>query len=194
MQPALPLFRDLQTERLTLRALRKSDADNILAHFGDPDVSRYLLDEEPFTDISEALGLIEWYSAPEPRNRHRWLIERKSDGAFLGTCGYHCWDSNNNICELGYDLAPAYWGMGYMSEALGAALAFGFGDMGLNRVHAFVYIDNARSFRLLERLGFTREGVMRDKHLFRGVYYDHYCYSLLKREYVQNPNVSRTTP
>lgn len=112
------------------------------------------------------------------------MLERKSDNAFLGTCGFHCIDLDNNICELGYDLSPEYWSNGYMTEALGAILAFIFENTEMNRVQAFVHTENARSCRLLERNGFSREGIFRDKHFFRGKYYDHFMYSLLRREYM----------
>ena len=70
-----------------------------------------------------------------------------------------------------------------MSEALGAAIPMGFKEMGLNRIQAMINPDNARSKKLAGRMGFKEEGVMRDKYLFRGKYYDHCCFSLLKREW-----------
>lgn len=70
-----------------------------------------------------------------------------------------------------------------MSEALTAAIDSGFNNMGLNRIQAFVSLENTASCRLLERLGFEREGIFREKHFFQGEYYDHYIYSLLKKEW-----------
>ena len=70
-----------------------------------------------------------------------------------------------------------------MAEALKRALKMGFEDMSLNRIQAFVYVDNIRSVNVLTRLGFSKEGIIRDKHFFRGKYYDHFCFSLLKSEW-----------
>ncbi|GAF15036.1 spermidine N1-acetyltransferase [Bacillus sp. JCM 19046] len=70
-----------------------------------------------------------------------------------------------------------------MKEALVRAIDNGFSNMNLNRINAFVALENHSSFKLLEQLGFKKEGIMREKHLYRGVYYDHYSYSLLKREW-----------
>jgi len=84
---------------------------------------------------------------------------------------------------LGYDLCPPYWGKGYMTEALTKLITTGFADMGLNRIQAFIDVRNTRSVNLASRLGFKNEGIARDKHLFCGKYYDHYCFSLLKREW-----------
>jgi len=78
--------------------------------FSDCEVCRFLVDAEPFKSMDEAEERINWYMHPEPRDHHRWVIIRKADGAFIGTCGYHNWDKNNNICEIGYDLSSAYWG------------------------------------------------------------------------------------
>lgn len=108
---------------------------------------------------------------------------RKSDKESMGTCGYDSWDRENNIAEIGYDLWKEFWGQGYMREALIAAIYSGFNNMDLNRINAFVALDNLRSARLLESLGFKREGIYREKHFYRGEYFDHYTYSLLRREW-----------
>jgi len=173
----------LETENLILRPIEMSDRDFIFKQFSDPKVCQYLVDEEPFTKIEEAEALIKFYTLPEPRRQHRWIIVRKSDGKPIGTCGYHQWIIRHNSCEIGYDLCPPYWGKGYMTEALTKAITMGFKDIGLNRIQAFVDVRNTRSVNLASRLGFTNEGIARDKHLFRGKYYDHYCFSLLKREW-----------
>lgn len=179
----MPLFTDIETERLRLVHISHEHAEALYRHFADPDVSRYLLDSEPFASPEEADEMVDWYNSPLPRSQHRWVIFSKQDGAFMGTLGYHCWDDGNHIAELGYDLAPAYWGHGYMSEALAPVLAHGFTEMQLNRVQAFVYPQNERSRALLLRFGFKSEGIFRDKHFFRGQYYDHEVYSLLRREW-----------
>ena len=59
----------------------------------------------------------------------------------------------------------------------------GFNNMALNRINAFVALENINSIKLLEKLGFKNKGIYRDKHLFRGKYYDHYSFSLLKRDW-----------
>lgn len=173
----------LETENLILRPISMSDTDFILKQFSDPEVCRYLVDEEPFTSVEEARRLIEFYTLPEPRRQYRWIIARKSDSDSIGTCGFHQWDVQHNSCDIGYDLCPLYWEKGYMKEALTRLITMGFTDMALNRIQAFIDVRNTRSVNLAFRLGFRNEGVARNKHLFRGKYYDHYCFSLLKREW-----------
>ena len=70
-----------------------------------------------------------------------------------------------------------------MNEALICAIESGFNNMALNRINASVALENINSIKLLEKLGFKNEGIYRDKHLFRGKYYDHYSFSLLKRDW-----------
>ncbi len=173
----------LETENLILRPIEISDGKFIFQQFSDADVCQYLVDEEPFTRIEEANKLIEFYTLPEPRGQYRWIITRKSDGDSIGTCGYHQWIVQHHSCEIGYDLCPPCWGKGYMTEALTSLISWGFNDMNLNRIQAFIDVRNTRSVNLASRLGFKNEGIVRDKHLFRGKYYDHYCFSLLKREW-----------
>ena len=70
-----------------------------------------------------------------------------------------------------------------MTEALKGALKVGFENMGLNKIQGFVHLQNEKSINLLLRSGFKQEGISRDKYLFRGNYYDHYCFTLLKRDW-----------
>lgn len=169
----------LETDRLVLRELNEADHAFIYHHFSNEDVCRYLYDEEPLTHPDEAMDIIKWYEDFEYKDHCRWGIELKETGKLIGTCGFHCLDIKNKIVEVGYDLSKDSWGNGFMSEALNAAIAVAFNNMKLNRIQAFVYTGNKASYKLLESLGFLREGTIRDKHLFRGWYYDHYCYSLL---------------
>jgi len=85
--------------------------------------------------------------------------------------------------ENGYDLDPAHWGRGIMTEALRAVLEYGFGKMGLNRVQATVDSGNTKSLRLLHRLGFRKEGVLRQNSYFNGQFRDDVCFSMLKKEW-----------
>ena len=136
----------------------------------------------------KATEFVESYLYPEERGFNRWIIVDKDTNQPIGTCGFHCWDRRNNTAEIGYDLWHECWGKGYMKEALTTVLESGFHNMGLNRINAFVTLENINSIKLLEKLGFKNEGIYRDKHLFRGKYYDHYTFSLLKREWNQNYN------
>ncbi len=87
-------------------------------------------------------------------------ITRKGENMVIGTCGFYSFDEGFHRAETGYELHPAYWQPGIMSEALRAILSFAFATMGLHRIEAVVDEGNERSQRLLRKLGFTHEGTL----------------------------------
>jgi [ribosomal protein S5]-alanine N-acetyltransferase len=170
------LFRDLETPRLLLKSLSDEDLDFVFRQFSDPVVCKYLYDEEPFTEVAQAAGLIQYFRQPEPRCQHRWVVVRKSDGAKMGTCGFHHWIPADNTAETGYDLREEYWGNGYMLEALRAIIRFAREDMKLARIDAVIYGENIKSASLAQKLGFVRNGSTFE--VFRGVKMPHDVYIL----------------
>ena len=175
-------FPFLETERLMLRNLIVEDTDFIFHHFSDPAVTKYLMDEPPVTEYTQAQAIIQFYLEPECKTHNRWIIVRKSDHQPIGTCGFHKWDKRYFRAEIGYDLGPGFWGQGYMAEALRAVIANGFERMELNRIDALVYVENGRSIQLLQRLGFKQEGLLRDYFYLDGKFYDHFLFALLRSE------------
>jgi ribosomal-protein-alanine N-acetyltransferase len=176
-------FPSLETERLILRPLTLEDTDFVFRHFSDPAVTQYLLDEPPVTELAQAQEIIQFYLEPAGKTYNRWGLIQRSDQQLIGTCGYHKWDRRYFRAEIGYDLSPDFWGQGYMAEALRAIIQNGFEHMGLNRIDALVYIENNRSCRLLQRLGFKQEGILRDYFCLDAKFYDHYLLALLHREW-----------
>lgn len=186
--PIIHIFPPLETERLILRALTQNDLDFLFRHFSDPQIYRYLLDEDPVTTEAEAQEILDFYlpqhNLPQlDKPYNRWLITRKQDRQPIGTCGFHKWQQRHHLAEIGYDLEVASWRQGYMREALRAVLQHGFEAMGLNRIEAQVYPENIASLRLLERLGFQKEGLRRQSLYQAGKYYDHWLLSLLKADW-----------
>lgn len=181
VRPAI-YFPALQTDRLVLRQLTTEDIDFVFEHFRDPRVTQYLMDEPPLADYVQAQAIIDFYTEPEGKTHNRWALVRKSDGRLIGTCGYHKWVTAHSRAEIGYDLSPDWWGQGYMTEALRAVIRHGFARMGLNRIDALVYVENARSIQLLQRLGFRQEGLLRDYFCQDSVFYDHSLFALLRRD------------
>jgi ribosomal-protein-alanine N-acetyltransferase len=175
-------FPSVETERLLLQSLTTEYTDFIFRHFSNPAVTRYLLDEPPVTDYAQAQEIVRFYLEPAGKTYNRWIIVHKSKHQPIGTCGYHKWDKRYFRAEIGYDLDPDFWGQGYMTEALSAAISTGFEKMRLNRIDALVYVENKPSILLLQRLGFTQEGLLRDYFCLDNNFYDHYIFSLLKRE------------
>ncbi len=171
------IFTDLETERLHLKSLAPSHREFIYEHFSDHGVNRYLYDAEPLADLQAADEIIAFYTRPEPRSQHRWILIRKSDGAMLGTCGFHYWNQGARVTDVGYDLKEAYQGSGYMREAMEEIIRFARQRMKVTQIRACIYTDNKKSIRLAEKLGFVPSDS--DYYeVFRGEKYLHHVYVL----------------
>lgn len=170
------LFKNIETERLVLKNIGIDDRKFVFDQFSDDTVNRYLFDAEPLTNIQEADEIITFYIQPEPRLQHRWVIIKKSDDTKMGTCGFHRWNKTDGTVEIGYDLKEAFWGNGYMQEAIKALITFAIDEMHINEISANIYVDNQRSIRLVENLGFILSGSSYE--LFANKKYLHKTYSL----------------
>ncbi|MGG4398079.1 GNAT family protein [Paenibacillus thiaminolyticus] len=173
----------LQTERFLLRAMEERDCSDIMELYSDEEVVRYT-PLEPFQSLQDVIREWNWHqSIFAEQSGVRWVIEDTSSAKVIGTCGFLQYEKTHRRVELGYDLAPPYWGRGVMTEVAQRVLAFGFRDIGVNRVEAKIDPENIASERLLLRLGFQKEGVMRQQEFEKGRYVDIAMYSLLKNEH-----------
>lgn len=176
------VFPHIETPRLILRELQREDAGAVFRIFSDPEVMKYY-DMDIFTSIEQAEALIERQRHRfEQKERFRWGIVLKDSAAIIGTGGYVAWNRMWYNAELGYDLARPYWGQGMMSEAVRAMIQFGFEHMSLNRIEAEVMPENSASIRLLHKLGFQQEGVLRERSFWQGAFHDLVMLALLKKE------------
>ena len=177
-------FPELRSERLRLRELADGDGDGLYALFADARVTRWY-DLETFTDPAQGAQLRDrWRQRWERRIGMRWVLcPPETPDRVLGTCGFNLWWPDAARAVLGFDLAPAHWGRGLMREALSTILDFGFSQLQLNRVEALVFDGNDASCGLLQRLGFQREGVLREYQRLHGTLADMHLYALLRREH-----------
>jgi len=166
--------------------LHLSDAKSLFAILADEEVTRFY-DDEAFTEISQAREQLEsWASGFDVRRCVRWGITLREDGNVIGTCGYYGFHGWHTRASIGYELARSHWRQGIMTEALGAVIEFGFREVGLNRIQAVVMPENEGSDKLLEKLGFRREGVLREyENWGEKGYVDVSMFSLLRYEYKQ---------
>lgn len=165
-----------------LRPLRAADAAALYAYLRDPvviELTSYPVVSLPMVEAIIERSLSRW-AAGEPS---KWGIALQRDDQLVGTCGFNEWSKVHRWAELGFDLAPAHWGKGLMRQAVAAVLQWTYRQDQVNRVHAFVRVDNRRSERLLERSGFVREGCLRSYRLCRGQPHDFYIYGLLRSDW-----------
>ncbi len=153
----------LHTERLLLRPLREDDAGALFATFADPRVTRYL-SRPAWASITVAHERIARDIAAMSAGDYVCFgMERRSDGQLLGECTLFNWNQQCRRAEVGYTMAFEAWSQGYMNEALRALLQFGFSQLALNRVEADIDPRNLASAKSLERLGFIKEGHLRQR-------------------------------
>jgi RimJ/RimL family protein N-acetyltransferase len=162
----------LETGRLLIRRLRLDDAPAMLEILSDAETVRFW-GRPMMTELAQA----EQYT----RENLRWMedghclywgVEEKSSGRMIGTCTLFRLDLSNRRGEIGYLLNRAYWQQGFMSEVLGSVIAYAFTELELHRLEADTDPENIASIRLLERFGFQREGLFRDRWLVNGIWCD----------------------
>ena len=173
----------LRTARLRLRPFVSEDADALFALHSNAYVLRYW-DSPPWTERARAERfLATCRQIAEEGSGARLAMDRSSDGAFLGWCGLTRYNPDYRSASLGYCLTDEAWGHGYATEAAGALLQWAFESLDLNRVQAEADTRNAASARVLEKLGFVREGTLREDCVVDGVVSDSWVYGLLEREW-----------
>ncbi|GIP53691.1 GNAT family N-acetyltransferase [Paenibacillus vini] len=182
----MQLFPQLETERFILRKLTSADAGDLFHYFSNDEVTKYY-DLNSFVELRQAEDLIQsWNSRYLENKGFRWAITVKPDNKVIGTCGYHNWAKEHYKAEIGYELNPSYWRQGVMTEVLQEILRFGFEDLGLNRIVAFIDPDNIRSRYLLEKTGFHEEGYLKQCFYEKDQFVDAVIFSLLKSQYLIN--------
>ena len=189
--PASPLNSDpfagglpsLEADRLRLRHPREGDLPAFLDVFGSADDLRYW-SHGPLADADAARTyLADIEDGWRQRRLFQWAISDVETDAMMGTLTLAAWDRDNRHAEIGFILARARWGRGLAHEAVRRALTFGFGEMGLHRVEADVDPENEASLALLEKLGFRREGLLRERWFTFGSWKDSVVLGLLASDF-----------
>ena len=174
---------ELRTERLLLRPFRLDDVDEVFEYAKDPQWAQYLGGHipQPYTrrDAEQFVAhavLASWDAHP--------VFAVELDGRVSGGVDLDM-KQIDDIAELGYALAKPHWGKGLMPEAARAAVDWGFEQLGLAKVYAMVDVRNARSLRVMEKLGMAREGVLRSHASVRGNRIDVAAYGLVREDWEQ---------
>ena len=179
--PPMPI---LQGSRVRLRPLRMDDTDDFFALHSDARVMRYW-SHPPWTDREQAIRRIEQLERDRATAEfYTWATTLAGVDRMIGTISLFAINRAQFRGEVGYALAPGQWGRGYATEGLRLAVEFAFGTIGLTRLEADVDPRNAPSCRVVERAGFQREGLLRQRWHVAGEITDSAMYGLLRDEYV----------
>jgi len=175
-------FPVIETASFRLRKVEESDLDDIFEVFSDPKTLRYW-SHVAMKERDEAAAYIRKIEEGwKTRTLLQWAVTRIGEDQLLRTCTYHAWSQSNRRSEIGYILARKHWGKGIMREVLPVFLRFGFLTMGLNRIEADVDPRNLASLRALERLGFQKDGYLRERYQVGGEKQDAVLLGLLRSE------------
>ena len=184
----------LETRRMVLRRLLASDLKDIFEYATDEAVARYTLWEAHKT-LDETRTFIGFANAMPKRGEGMvWGVYHKADHKLIGTCGFGAYAPQHARAELGFALSKKYWRRGLMTEASNCILQYLFMTLGLNRVEARCDMENTASARVLQKLGMSFEGVLRQQCRLKGEFRDIRMYSILRDEYGQReaPSAGKT--
>ncbi len=160
----------LETERLILRPMRRTDADDMFDYAGRSDLTEYLLwsahpdrryTEDYLRYIEGRYAMGEFYD---------WAVVERKSGRMIGTCGFTRFEFAHNSGEIGYVLNPDFHRQGYATEAARRVIDFGFSELKLHRIEAKFMKGNEASLHVMEKLGMSFEGYRRDGMLVKGKY------------------------
>lgn len=174
----------LETARLRLRRIKPSDSRDWLAALHSPGAVDWLSDFEHKPRLEEVQGFVDWADGIfAEQTGIRWALTLKPGDKLIGTCGFYDYVPAHQRAEIGYELHSDYWRRGLMSEAVGAVMRFCFDQLSLHRLAADTTEGNTASAALLQRLGFTLEGLLRERVFWRGGHHNLWLFSLLEPEY-----------
>jgi RimJ/RimL family protein N-acetyltransferase len=173
----------IETERLLLRRFRRDDAATLAEYRSDPDVARYQSWDAPFSLLRAETAVANFMASdPDKAGWFQYAVERTADRVLIGDVAVHLHE-NLRQAEIGFTLAVAYQKQGYATEAVRAVLDRLFRVQGLHKVTGECDARNVASAGLMERLGFVREGLLRQQTFIKGEWTDDLIYGLLASEW-----------
>lgn len=176
---------NLTTERLELRLIRSSDDAFILQGLSDERVTKYYAVH--YHTLEEVQEQMKFYQELiESQTGIWWTFSLKGESGLIGACGFSSIEPEHRKGEIGFWLLPEYWGKGYIPEAAGAAIKYGFENLNLNRIEAIVEGGNEQSEKVLQKIGFACEGSLREREIKNGRFIDLVYYSILRSTWTQH--------
>jgi [ribosomal protein S5]-alanine N-acetyltransferase len=170
----------LETPRLVLRELAADDALAVQGWAVDPEVYRYMEWGPNTLEQTQAfLRQVVALRLTAPRHAFELGFVRKETGQLVGSGGLRIRSTEHRVADIGYVLRRDAWGQGLATEAARALVEFGLRTLGMHRIWATCHVDNARSGRVLVKVGMQREGRLRENVLKDGTWRDSWLYALV---------------
>ena len=176
--------RRLSARDLYLRPSNTTDAESMFAMLSDPQSMKYWSDQ-PIKDLDAAVEVLNKDLESDAQgNSMCWAVCLNGQDKMIGKCILFQFSQQNHRAEIGYILNREYWRKGLMYQALEAVIDFAFNTLKLHRIEADVDMENAGSLGLLEKLGFRREGLFRERWFVYNEWQDSVMLGLLKQDWL----------
>lgn len=182
----LSLFKKIPTvttERLILRKMLPTDADDMFEYAQNPIVTQFLLWEPHVTRKFTQSYLKFIQSQYAGAMFFDWAVTLADSGKMIGTCGFSLIDTENDGAEIGYVINPDFWGNGYATEALLRVMSFGFGVLGLHRIYVRIMAGNIASENVAKKCGMRHEATLYSSLMVKGEYRTIKIYAILRDEF-----------
>jgi [ribosomal protein S5]-alanine N-acetyltransferase len=174
----------LATDRLLLREFVEDDWQAVLAYQSEAQYLKYSpWPQRMAEEVRDfVLSFVEW-QRERPRTKYQLAITLRGEGRLIGNCGIRMESADSRQANIGYEIAPGYWGESYATEAAQAMVEFGFRELRLHRIWARCVAENVASYRVLEKIGMRREGRLREEEWMQGRWWDTLVYGILDHEW-----------
>jgi len=172
----------LTTNRLMLKSIKAEDREQFYKLFSDRKLLKYT-DNEPHKTIKDTQLLIKKYHEEEKEGqsiRKAIYLEKK----YIGIISIYHINKKHKFATIGYLISEEYQNKGIMTEACFAIIKYIFNNLPINRIEAQVFVKNIASIKILEKLGFQKEGRLRQNFMINNKLEDSFMYSILKIEWM----------
>jgi len=175
-----PVF---ESERILFRSFTLADAESLFGLRSNVEAMRYI-DRPLMQSVDDAVKLLEVFEKEyREKNGICWAMINKESGKFMGSFAFFHIKHEDCRCEVGYMMMPEFWNRGLMTEALKRMIPEAFGGMNFHSIEANLNPGNEASKRVVEKLGFQKEGYFRENYYFDGKFIDSLIYSLLEKDF-----------
>ncbi len=173
----------IETPRLYLRGFREEDWQAVQTYSTDPEVVRYVPAECPAEEETRNI-VHSWMNGQTDTPPHYdFAVTVRPDDFVIGWCCLQISSGDAQVSELMYVLNRNFWKHGYATEAAQAVVDYGFSKLQLHRIYATCRPENVGSWRVLEKLGLQREGLLRENVRIRGSWCNSYLYAIVDYEW-----------
>jgi ribosomal-protein-alanine N-acetyltransferase len=175
-------FPILETDRIILKQIKEDDIPGIYRFYSGSDTLKNIA-RDIFTKKEQAIEKVNlFHKSYEERKAIWWTFTQKPKDEFIGFGGLFEISKESNKAEIGYGLLPDYWGKGIMSEVVEKLIDFGFNEIKLHKIYGRITPRHNASIRVLEKLGFKKEGEFKDDEFAQNKYFDTAYYSLINKK------------